>query len=146
MTTDRDTFKEKGYVTCSSIYRAKGNESAVVYVVNADYCISGPELIKKRNAIFTAITRSKAWVCITGVGDGMERLMEEINKCRSNNYHLQFKVPTDEQIKKMRRVHRELNQNDHKAMKMIEELKKMIASGELNEEYLEELGKFTQYD
>ena len=72
--------------------------------------------------------------------------MEEINKCRSNNYHLQFKVPTDEQIKKMRRVHRELNQNDHKAMKMIEELKKMIASGELNEEYLEELGKFTQYD
>ena len=146
VTTDRDTFKEKGYITCSSIYRAKGNESAVVYVVNADYCISGPELIKKRNAIFTAITRSKAWVCITGVGDEMEQLMDEINECRSNNYHLQFKVPTDEQIRKMRRVHRELSHNDHKARKIIDELKKMITSGELNEEYLQELGKFTQYD
>ena len=76
----------------------------------------------------------------------MEQLMGEINECRSNNYHLQFKVPTDEQIRKMRRVHRELSHNDHKARKIIDELKKMITSGELNEEYLEELGKFTQYD
>jgi superfamily I DNA and RNA helicase len=66
-----DVFQIAGSVTVSGIYRAKGNEAPMVYILNADYCTDDLELIKLRNTLFTAITRSRAWVRITGVGDKM---------------------------------------------------------------------------
>src|SRR3712207_8954592 len=38
---------------------------------------SSVNLARVRNRLFTAITRSKAWVRVTGVGPGMVELMEE---------------------------------------------------------------------
>ena len=74
-----DIFKIPGYVSCSAIYRAKGNESPMVYIVNSNYCFEGFELIKLRNILFTAITRSRAWVRICGIGDDMKNLIQEVN-------------------------------------------------------------------
>lgn len=47
ITTQRDVFFMKDNITCSSIYRAKGNECAMVYIVNSNQCYSGRELIKR---------------------------------------------------------------------------------------------------
>lgn len=139
VTTQRDVFFEKGTVTCSSIYRAKGNESAMVYVLNSNHCFTGKELIKKRNALFTAITRSKAWVTICGVGIEMSELAAEAKKCISNDYKLDFIVPTEEEISKMRRVHRELTSEDREALDLIKKLKRLKSKGKLDENYVREL-------
>ncbi|MCE8470926.1 ATP-binding domain-containing protein, partial [Rhodovulum sulfidophilum] len=60
--SSRDEIFVENSIAVTHIYRAKGNEAAMVYVLNSDYCFSGLELSKKRNTLFTAITRSRAWV------------------------------------------------------------------------------------
>ena len=50
---------QSGSITVSGIFRAKGNEAPMVYIANADYCASGHEMIRLRNILFTAITRSR---------------------------------------------------------------------------------------
>lgn len=95
-----DIFREKGKITCSQIYRAKGNEAPMVYIVNADNCASSS--INIRNILFTAVTRSRAWVRILGIGDYMKIISDEINACISNDYKLKFKYPTAEKLTKIR--------------------------------------------
>lgn len=119
--TNRDTFKESTKVVCSNIYRAKGNESAMVYIVDSDFCSEGVELIKLRNILFTAITRSRAWVRICGVGDKMKNLNEEILACINNNYDLEFKVPNKEELEKTRKLNRERTQGEKIEIKDIQD-------------------------
>ena len=74
MDTTPDVFfaENEESVAFTGIYRAKGNEAAMVYVINSDLCYDSTfELAKKRNQLFTAITRSKAWVRVLGVGENM---------------------------------------------------------------------------
>lgn len=97
-----DSFRENGKITCSHIYRAKGNEAPMVYIINADNCVS--EFVGYRNIIFTAITRSRAWVRILGVGAKMDTLIEEIATCVRNDYALKFKYPTKEELEKIRAI------------------------------------------
>ena len=97
-----ENFKQRGSITCSHIYRAKGNESPMVYVVNSENCAG--KSIGIRNIIFTAITRSRAWVRILGVGESMKKLAEEINTCVENDYALKFKYPTPEELEKIRAI------------------------------------------
>lgn len=105
--SNKDIFRIKGSISCSNIYRAKGNEAPMVYVVNSDYCASGSELIKRRNILFTAITRSRAWVNILGIGDDMDIIVDEIKKCINNEYKLEFDFPTQKDLSVIRRIHRE---------------------------------------
>ena len=77
--TDPDTFYlNSESVTFSGIHRAKGNEAAMVYVINAHDCQKSDfDLAHIRNRLFTAITRSKAWVRVLGIGPGMDALTQE---------------------------------------------------------------------
>lgn len=59
-----DFFRERSIVY-SSVRRAKGNESYMVYIVNAQKCVNSLQRRTDRNALFTAITRSKGWVRVT---------------------------------------------------------------------------------
>ena len=105
--TDKDIFRVKGSVSCSNIYRAKGNESPMVYVLNSNYCAKGSELIKRRNILFTAITRSRAWVRVLGIGSDMDIIIAEMKKCINNDYRLEFNFPTQKELSLIRRIHRE---------------------------------------
>lgn len=105
--SSQDTFKISGHVTCSGIFRAKGNESPMVYVVNSEYCLNGPEIVKQRNILFTAITRSRAWVRICGVGKLFNMLEEEFNECLNKDFKLAFKCPTEEEMLEIRNLNRE---------------------------------------
>src|ERR1035437_1194607 len=68
VTSSVDELFSDDSVAISGIYRAKGNEAAMVYVLNSEYGIPAVELIKRRNILFTAITRSRAWVRLCGCG------------------------------------------------------------------------------
>lgn len=110
--TDPDVFikTETPSVTFTSIYRAKGNEAGMVYVVNAQDCDgTGVGLASLRNRLFTAITRSKAWVRVIGYGQGMANLISEFKRLKQSNFRLDFTYPTDELLKKLRIVHRDLS-------------------------------------
>lgn len=68
--TDTDIFFQSGVpsITFTGIYRAKGNEAGMVYIINAQDCDTvGGNLGCIRNRLFTAITRSKAWVRVLGI-------------------------------------------------------------------------------
>ena len=84
----------------------------MVYVVNANECMSGPELITLRNTLFTAITRSRAWVRVCGVGESMVQLQEEIEGITRNNFQLKFKIPTVGELAEIRQIHRELTSSE----------------------------------
>jgi len=117
ITTSPDIFvHSKESIIFTGAHRAKGNEASMVYIINAHECYSGPyaglNLAKIRNQLFTAITRSKAWVRVLGIGDGMKELMEEYNSLLLNNFELKFKYPTKEEIKHLRIIHRDARIED----------------------------------
>lgn len=137
VTAGLDTFRVEGCITCASIFRAKGNEAPMVYIVNADYSAQGTEMIKLRNILFTAITRSRAWVRICGVGEEMKILNSEIQKCRDNNFALKFHLPSELELRRLRLIHRDRTDEEKKkieyASKAIQDLTKMLNKGELDE-------------
>jgi len=116
VTSSVDEVFRPNSIAISGIYRAKGNEAAMVYVLNSDYCYGQPELIRKRNMLFTAITRSRAWVRICGCGGDMEKLAEEISEVAARDYKLHFRVPTDDQLEHMRKIHRDRTSDERRVV------------------------------
>lgn len=146
-TSPDDFFIEKS-IACTSIFRAKGNEAAVVYVINADFCYGGSELIKKRNILFTAITRSKGWVRVYGVGDAMDALRNEFDAVKDNRFMLDFIYPTEKEMDHLNTLHRDLsaedkkvlNETDREVKNLLSKLSsKQIKKEDLSKEELDEL-------
>lgn len=141
ITSSPDEFFSDDSITFTSIYRAKGNEAAMVYIINADYCNSVFELAKKRNILFTAMTRTKAWLRVVGTGKKFEELMDEYNKVREKNFTLQFKYPTQEEREEMRIVNRDMTRTERmrvsQARKNAENLAALLG-GEVNLEDIPE--------
>jgi len=96
-TSSRDEVFREGSIAITHIHRAKGNEAPVVFVVNAGFCEGDYALKKRRNILFTAITRSRAWTYITGSGSGMDVIAAEVEKIRQDGYALKFVYPAKEQ-------------------------------------------------
>jgi superfamily I DNA and RNA helicase len=140
VTSSLDEIFKPESVALAHIHRSKGNEAAMVYVANAHQCLAGYGLVTLRNTLFTAVTRSRAWVRICGVGQPMEALASEINKLTQANYELRFKVPTAEELAKMRQIHRELSANERQrlqaAEKSLRALRDAVDRGELDIEQL----------
>ncbi len=117
--TDADVFFRDDYpsVTFTGIYRAKGNESGMVYVINAQDC-DGPDfgLATLRNRLFTAITRSKAWVRVVGYGPRMKQLFDEFSELKRCDFVLKFTYPDDTLLSKLRIVHRDLSPCDRRTL------------------------------
>ncbi len=117
ITTSPDIFVQPpDSIVFTGVHRAKGNEASMVYIINAHECYSGPyvglNLAKIRNQLFTAMTRSKAWVRVLGVGDGMKELKKEYDHLQSKNFQLEFDYPTKEEIKHLRVIHRDACSED----------------------------------
>jgi superfamily I DNA and RNA helicase len=126
--TDPDIFFEPDTrsITFTGIYRAKGNEAGMVYIINGQDCHSATwNLAGIRNRLFTAITRSKAWVRVLGFGEGMNRLIEEFEKLRKKNFELHFRYPTEEERRHLKIVHRDMTLEEKKR---IETREKGLAS------------------
>lgn len=111
VSTSADIFMKSGAVTFTGIFRAKGNEAGMVYIINGHDCFSGFNqalLQLARNRLFTAITRSKAWVRVVGIGPSMDRLTDEWRALRDNDYRLTFVYPTPAEKKELRLIDRDI--------------------------------------
>lgn len=85
-------------VTLSTLNKAKGNESGMVYIVGTEYAFLNKDYIIDRNKIFTAITRSKGWVVLTGFARA-EQCKKEMEILKKNDYKFFFKQPSKEATK-----------------------------------------------
>ena len=124
VSTGPDVFFMPESVAFTGIYRAKGNEAGMVYIINAQDCYdardrrpTAPNLARVRNRLFTAITRSKAWVRVLGVGEEMKFLKEEYDRLAEEDFKLQFAYPTKEQRKRMHMVHRDVSRENGKLIR-----------------------------
>lgn len=146
--TSPDVFYlEDESIVFSGIYRAKGNEAGLVYIINAQDCYDddGNENIAViRNRLFTAITRSKAWVRVVGFGPNMKKLEQEFNCVKEHRFRLEFVYPTEEQRKVMNIVNRDMTSAERKAVKdnkkKMADIVSLLENGNL---HIEDLGKET---
>ena len=89
----------------------------MIYIINGQDCNSSAwNLATIRNRLFTAITRSKAWVRVAGFGEGMRELQEEFERVKRANFELRFEYPTAEQRKQLRIVHRDVSTEDRRRL------------------------------
>ncbi|WP_311030240.1 DEAD/DEAH box helicase [Mesorhizobium koreense] len=109
VTQSTDEIFSKSSVAVTHIHRAKGNEAPMVYVVGADYCFEGFNIGTLRNVLFTAITRSKAWVRVSGCGTQMAGLIEEFSGIRADEYVLDFKYPTKKELGRIKTRYRDMS-------------------------------------
>ena len=139
---------ENESIAFTGIYRAKGNEAAMVYVINSNDCfevgsvnVLNSDIAKIRNRLFTAITRSKAWVRVVGFGKQMENLKREYEKVKEKDYKLDFYYPTEEQRKRLNIVNRDISnaekENIAKRRQSLADLLQDIEEGKI---YIDDLG------
>lgn len=115
-TNPEDFFRDNS-VVYSSIRRAKGNESFVVYIVNAQKCVNSLRRRSDRNGLFTAITRSKGWVRVLGFGEDMDALSQEFEEIKKQNFKLHFhEYPDKEKQKQIFLNNRDVAQKDVQAL------------------------------
>ncbi len=139
VSTSPDIFYTADSITFTGIYRAKGNEAPMVYIINSEYCSMGSRLEYKRNILFTAITRSKAWVRVCGVGPKMDTLINEFTKLKEANFQLDFVYPTKEERKQMRMINRDIDLSTKKELKRTEkELREMVKSIQDGKTFIED--------
>jgi len=142
VTSSADVFSEPGTVTFTGVFRAKGNEAAMVYVINAQDCFSAPlprDVARVRNRLFTAITRSKAWVRVLGIGASMAALKAEFDKAKAANFELRFRYPTEAERKQITIVNRDMSSTEQaKFAKKRSFLLDIIESLESGETFLED--------
>lgn len=142
VTTIADVFTEPGTVTFTGIFRAKGNEAAMVYVINAQDCFGAllpRDVAIARNRLFTAITRSKAWVRVIGVGQAMSALKGEFEKVRAENFALHFRYPTEDERKTMTTVNRDMSKAEQdRSAKRRNNFAEIIESLETGESFIED--------
>lgn len=142
--TEPDVFfrSNEQSVTFSSIYRAKGNEAGMVYIINAQDCYSAWNLASIRNRFFTAVTRSKAWVRVLGVGSDMKKLIKEYKKLKNKNFELQFVYPTSKQRNQLRIIHRDMTGKERNTLRQqnrhLAGLVRAIETGKVHREDLDE--------
>ena len=101
----------------------------MVYVANANECNSAYNQALMRNALFAAMTRSRAWVRVSGFGAGMQSLVDEFEKVKANGFTLKFKIPTVDELQQLRRIHRDLSPEEkRKRTRQKNQLEKIFSS------------------
>lgn len=151
--TDPDIFiSDRDTVTFSGIYRVKGNEAAMIYIINAQDCYNHVgHVANYRNILFTAMTRSKAWVRLYGVGTEMDALIKESDKTRENEFRLNFVYPDKNTREKLLVINRDLSlkeQRDKNEVESnIETVYSKLESGaikaeDINPEIIDKLKRF----
>lgn len=100
-TSSRDQVIKENSIAITHIYRAKGNEAPVVFILNADFCESEYNIKMRRNVIFTAMTRSRAWTYVMGVGENMGKIEAEFQAIKRDGFKLKFHYPAQKLAKEL---------------------------------------------
>ena len=114
-------FLIAGMVTLSTVYRAKGNEASVVFAVGVDAVATETRL--GRNKLFTAFTRTKAWLRVSGMGKSALKISGEIDAALHHFPYLEFTMPDLEAVNL---IQRDLGARNIRAQKIKAEFKKRL--------------------
>jgi superfamily I DNA and RNA helicase len=87
------TFAEAGRVTLSTVFRAKGHEASVVYILSFETLYDYVNVIDTRNRAALALFCSRAWVRITGIGERMQQAQQEIAQILNDQPYMTFVFP-----------------------------------------------------
>jgi len=127
-------FTIPGYVTLSTVYRAKGNESSVVFAIGAD--AANTKTRSGRNKIFTALTRTKGWLRVSGIGPPATRLVAEIAAAQREFPRLKFRMPD---LKEVELIQRDLSEKQAKLLKIRAEYVKRLRDEGFDDEEINEV-------
>jgi superfamily I DNA and RNA helicase len=126
----------RGSIAMAHIFRAKGNEAPMVYVLDAQYAVEPFNGVTRRNTLFTAMTRSRAWVRVYGWGANVGALKDEFEKIRQADYHLKFRVPNASELARMRRLNRDRSESEVASLDRVQQsmqtMFELIDSGEID--------------
>lgn len=90
-------FSIDNKITYSTIHKAKGNEGYSVYIIGCETLYHYPN-VKNRNLLFTAMTRTKGWLVMTGYSTFAQELFDEIDEAKKNIPYLKFNYPSGEML------------------------------------------------
>jgi superfamily I DNA and RNA helicase len=127
-------FTIPGYVTLSTVYRAKGNESSVVFAVGVD--AANTKTRSGRNKIFTALTRTKGWLRVSGIGAPATHLMAEIAQAQRQFPRLRFRMPD---LNAVELIQRDLSEKQAKLLKIRQEYVKRLRDEGFDDEEISEV-------
>jgi superfamily I DNA and RNA helicase len=145
--TSTSIFQKKDSVTLTNIFAAKGNEATIVYVTGFEEVDANPNLVvQERNQAFTAMTRTRGWCVLTGVGYIAQKLFVEIQNILKNPGQITFPVPDPHTIKRnLENLEYEKRRNRlAKLDERFNEFKKMLTETddpELRKKYIQKLEK-----
>jgi superfamily I DNA and RNA helicase len=105
-----------GRVTLSTVFRAKGNEAAVVFACGVDSV--PPQTRSGRNKLFTAFTRTKAWLRVSGMGSAATDFCAEIQAALDHFPNIEFLMPD---LRQVDLIQRDLSERDVKLKKLRDE-------------------------
>jgi superfamily I DNA and RNA helicase len=131
-----DVFKPVGFVTITTPYRAKGNEANIVFVLNAQ-SVANDFTFRMRNAFFVAVTRSRGWCYISGVGGSMQKLIAEVDSIKAHFPKFKFVCPSPDQVKSNKTF---LNKSD----KELDKLQEIFELMQKNPEFREMIKNYPQ--
>jgi superfamily I DNA and RNA helicase len=120
-------------VTLSTVYRAKGNEAAAVIAVGIDAVETRTR--DGRNKIFTAFTRSKAWLRVSGIGVAARPILKELSTASENSPKIKFIMPD---LKQIETIQRGFSKKQAAAKAAREQYLKQLRAAGLSEEEIEE--------
>ncbi|WP_321781668.1 DEAD/DEAH box helicase [Burkholderia pyrrocinia] len=127
-------FTIPGKVTMSTVYRAKGNEAAVVFAIGVDALFLKSRF--DRNKLFAAFTRTKAWLRVSGYKDAARMVATEIDEAIRNFPALRFVMPDLAQINL---IQRDLGERAIKAARLRTEYLAKLKEAGLSEEDIPDL-------
>ena len=100
------------------------------------------------NTLFTAITRSKAWVRVCGIGENMNSLKNEYLNLVENDFTLSFTYPSAETIQQLNIIHRDLPESEKKILEKdaetLDKLPEIIKRLETGESMIEDYPESTR--
>lgn len=138
--SNADEFWLNESISISHIFRAKGNEAPMVYALDAQEAVPNAAAITRRNTLFTAMTRSRAWVRVCGWGPDMPKLVAEFETVRQKRYQLDFRVPNAAERATLRRIHRERSAEETAAVRRsTEELARLVEALDRGEMQIEDV-------
>ncbi len=86
-------FAKRGAVTITTPFRAKGNEADFIFIMQGQRVFQDG-ILRDRRSLFMALTRSRGWTWISGIGRGMEALDEEIRQIKAHYPQFRFIYPS----------------------------------------------------
>lgn len=131
-------FHVPGRVTLSTIHKAKGNEAYSVYIVGCDAVCHNLN-VRSRNLLFTAMTRTKAWLYLTGYSDLANKIFEEIGAAKKESPTLSFIYPSKEGLEQIHTSLRNQPKVNEKNMKALEDIADNLESEEELDRLIAEL-------